>query len=139
MSRSTPSNSRIALEGVVKLLSLTPEIAVGDVRGRASVPSGTVTAGASYNAYGQITAGGISGITPFGYAGGYTDPTGFIYLVNRYYDPSTGQFLSVDPLAGITGEPYQYVNGDPLNFTDPPGAVQRTGQRQRLGFSQSVE
>ena len=58
--------------------------------------SGTITAGATYSAYGQVTSGGLSSITPFGYAGGYTDPTGLIYLINRYYDPSTGQFLSVD-------------------------------------------
>ena len=83
--------------------------------------SGAITSGASYNPYGQLTAGGVSSVTPFGYAGGYTDPTGLIYLVSRYYDPSTGQFISVDPLVGITGQPYEYVNGDPLNFIDPLG------------------
>ena len=83
--------------------------------------SGTITAGATYSAYGQVIAGGLSSITPFGYAGGYTDPTGLIYLINRYYDPSTGQFLSVDPLVGITDQPYQYAGGDPVNFTDPLG------------------
>ena len=83
--------------------------------------SGAITSGASYNPYGQLTAGGVSSVTPFGYGGGYTDPTGLIYFVNRYYDPSTGQFISVDPLVGITGQPYQYVNGDPLNFIDPLG------------------
>ena len=83
--------------------------------------SGTITAGATYSAYGQVTSGGLSSITLFGYAGGYTDPTGLIYLVNRYYDPSTGQFLSVDPLVGITDQPYQYAGGDPVNFIDPLG------------------
>ena len=82
---------------------------------------GTITAGASYDAYGNVIAGGLSSVTPFGYAGGYTDPTGLIYFVNRYYDPSTGQFLSVDPLVGITDQPYQYVGGDPVNLTDPTG------------------
>ena len=81
----------------------------------------TITAGASYDAYGQVITGGLSNVTPFGYAGGYTDPTGLIYLVNRYYDPSTGQFLSVDPLVAITGEPYAYVGGDPVNGSDPLG------------------
>jgi RHS repeat-associated protein len=33
------------------------------------------------------------------FAGGYADPTELIYLVNRYYNPATGQFTSVDPLA----------------------------------------
>ena len=83
--------------------------------------SGTITAGASYDAYGQVITGGLSNVTPFGYAGGYTDPTGLIYLVNRYYDPSTGQFLSVDPLVDLTDQPYQYVGGDPINGSDPSG------------------
>ena len=83
--------------------------------------TGTITAGASYNAYGNVVAGGLSSVTPFGYAGGYTDPTGLIYFVNRYYDPSTGQFLSVDPLVGITDQPYEYAGGDPVNGSDPLG------------------
>ena len=83
--------------------------------------SGTITAYASYDAYGNVISGGLSSVTPFGYAGGYTDPTGLIYLVNRYYDPSTGQFLSVDPLVGVTDQPYQYVGGDPVNGSDPLG------------------
>ena len=41
--------------------------------------------------------------------------------VHRYYDPTTGQFLSVDPAVSITGEPYAYVQGDPVNNSDPQG------------------
>ena len=82
-----------------------------------------------------MIAGGLSSITLFGYAGGYTDPTGLIYLVNRYYDPSTGQFLSVDPLVGITDQPYQYVGGDPLNFIDPLGLA--CWAALELGFTQA--
>lgn len=40
------------------------------------------------------TPGGLTATTPFGFAGGYTDPTDLIYLIHRYYDPSTGQFIS---------------------------------------------
>ncbi|MHB8263774.1 MAG: RHS repeat-associated core domain-containing protein, partial [Acidimicrobiales bacterium] len=83
--------------------------------------SGTMTGQASYDAYGNVIAGGLSNITPFGYAGGYTDPTGLVYLINRYYDPSTGQFVSVDPLVSLTNQPYQYVGGDPVNEVDPLG------------------
>ena len=42
-------------------------------------------------------------------------------LVHRYYDPSTGQFLSVDPLVDQTGTPYAYTGGDPVNLEDPGG------------------
>jgi hypothetical protein len=38
---------------------------------------------------------------------------------NRYYDPSTDQFLSVDPDVQETDQPYLFVNDDPLNSTDP--------------------
>jgi RHS repeat-associated protein len=41
--------------------------------------------------------------------------------VTRYYDPATGQFLSVDPLVGLTGQPYAYAGNDPINATDPTG------------------
>lgn len=37
------------------------------------------------------------------------------------YDPATAQFLSRDPLAAISGEPYSYVGDNPLNRSDPTG------------------
>ncbi|MCL4449088.1 MAG: RHS repeat-associated core domain-containing protein [Actinobacteria bacterium] len=83
--------------------------------------SGNLTGEATYNAYGNVTSGGVSSITPFSYAGGYTDPTGLIYLIHRYYDSVTGQFTSVDPLVAISGQPYVYAGGDPVNGSDPSG------------------
>ena len=47
------------------------------------------------------------------------DPRGA--CVARYYDPSTGQFLSVDPDLAETGQPYAYAGDDPVNLTDPLG------------------
>jgi len=41
--------------------------------------------------------------------------------VGRYYNPVTGQFLSVDPLVQQTEQPYEYVNGNPVNDTDALG------------------
>lgn len=43
------------------------------------------------------------------------------YLRARYYDPSTGQFLSRDPAVAATRQPYAYTNDNPLNGTDPTG------------------
>ncbi|HUY86132.1 MAG TPA: RHS repeat-associated core domain-containing protein [Acidimicrobiales bacterium] len=42
-------------------------------------------------------------------------------VINRYYDPSTGQFVSVDPLVGVTGAAYSYCGGNPSNWRDPSG------------------
>ncbi len=41
--------------------------------------------------------------------------------INRYYDPSTDSFISVDPDVQSTYQPYVFVNDDPLNGTDPLG------------------
>ena len=41
--------------------------------------------------------------------------------VHRYYDPATGQFLSMDPLVTITGAPYFYAGDNPVNGSDPTG------------------
>jgi RHS repeat-associated protein len=80
--------------------------------------NGDLTGTEDYNSYGT-TSGSIG--TPFQFSGGYSDPTGLNYLVNRYYDPATGQFLSVDPVVSITGQPYSYAGDDPVNGGDPTG------------------
>jgi RHS repeat-associated protein len=60
--------------------------------------------------------------TPIGYAGAYTDSeTGLLYLINRYYDPATGQFLTLDPDVATTHQPYVYADDDPENEVDPSG------------------
>jgi hypothetical protein len=44
-------------------------------------------------------------------------------VVGRYYDPATGQFLSVDPMVDETLEAYVYAGDDPVDSTDPIGNV----------------
>ncbi|MHB8379754.1 MAG: RHS repeat-associated core domain-containing protein [Acidimicrobiales bacterium] len=83
--------------------------------------SGTVQEKAIYSIYGSQTIQAGTKVTPFGLQGSYTDLSGLIYLVNRYYDPSTDQFLSIDPLVTSTNQPYVFTNDDPLNATDPLG------------------
>jgi len=75
---------------------------------------------ATYTAYGTRTATGTT--SAFGYAGQYTDiETGLQWLRARYYDPTTGQFLTVDPLTAATGARYAYAGGNPITGTDPSG------------------
>ncbi len=78
--------------------------------------------GYSYDPYGAVTSGNTPTADYFGFAGEYTDAeTGFEYLQARYYDPNTGEFISVDPLKDLTGQPYAYAGDDPLSATDPTG------------------
>jgi RHS repeat-associated protein len=43
----------------------------------------------------------------FGFQGSYVDSvTGLVFMLDRYYDPSTDQFISVDPDVAVTGQPY---------------------------------
>jgi RHS repeat-associated protein len=95
--------------------------ALGSVRGTVDA-TGALTASTAYDAWGNPeTPSGLTAQTPFGYAAGYTDPTGLVYLLNRYYDPATGQFLSVDPDLSKTLQPYEYAGDNPVLNTDPTG------------------
>jgi RHS repeat-associated protein len=62
--------------------------------------------------------------TPFGFVGQgqyQTDAdTGLMLLGHRYYDASTGRFLSADP-AQVGTNWYEYCDNDPLNRADPSG------------------
>ena len=83
--------------------------------------TGKVEGKCSYSAYGTPTCEGTA-TTPLGYDAQYTSQdTGLIYMRARVYDPSTAQFLSVDPLKATTGAPYYYAGDNPLNEADPTG------------------
>ncbi|HET7013040.1 MAG TPA: RHS repeat-associated core domain-containing protein [Streptosporangiaceae bacterium] len=108
---------------------------VGSVRGLVS-NAGALTASTSYDAWGNPqTTGGLTASTPFGYAGGYTDPTGLIYLINRYYDPQTGQFISVDPDLDTSLQPYAYASDNPISDSDPTGLITWFENQGRTNFN----
>lgn len=81
-------------------------------------PVGTYT----YDPYGALTDS-TGTVTPLlGFAGEYTDTeTRYTYLRARYYDPTTGQFLTRDPLEHTTGDPYNYAANNPTSYNDPTG------------------
>ncbi len=71
-----------------------------------------------YDPYGVSTeaAGPVS--SPYRYAGAaYDVGSGLTYDRARYYDPSTGRFLSKDPAGGG----YAYAGDNPVNGRDPSG------------------
>ncbi len=84
--------------------------------------SGGIVAAYSYTPYGKPTAVTGSATTPIGFAGQYTDAeSGLIYLRARYYDPTTAQFITIDPAFTTTLAPYSYANDNPINVIDPTG------------------
>jgi RHS repeat-associated protein/uncharacterized repeat protein (TIGR01451 family) len=91
--------------------------------------SGAVTDTYTYDAFGTLIA--RTGGTPndYLYAGEQFDSgLGIYYLRARYLNPAVGRFLTMDTVEGELDDPltrhlYAYVNGDPVNATDPSGHV----------------
>jgi len=54
----------------------------------------------------------------------YDQETGLHYNYFRYYDPSTGRYITSDP-TGLDGglNTYLYANANPLKYIDPTGEI----------------
>jgi RHS repeat-associated protein len=89
--------------------------------------SQSVTATKRYDAFGLQVASTGAWKSPFAYGGpwGYQedgDAYGMKLLGHRYYDPSTGRFLSRD-IARDGRSWYAYCRNNPLGFADPSGLI----------------
>ena len=89
--------------------------------------TGAVIERSEYEPYGELLNRPLADGP--GYTGHVSDQeTGLSYMQQRYYDPSLGEFLSVDPVTP-QGTPllafnrYRYANGNPYRFTDPDGRL----------------
>ncbi|WKZ79902.1 MAG: RHS repeat-associated core domain-containing protein [Fimbriimonadaceae bacterium] len=84
----------------------------------------SVTASIQYDAFGNVTSSSGTWQGPFAYGGPYgyqSDPdSGLKLLGHRYYDPSTGRFLTRDPIKDGRNW-YGYCGGNPLKWADPQG------------------
>ncbi len=104
----------------------------GDIVGIYTI-YGVKVAEYAYDAFGNCVitynnGSGIAELNPFRYRGYYYDSeTGFYYLINRYYDPTTGRFISADSLDYLDPETlgglnlFAYCLNDPIANTDPEG------------------
>ena len=100
----------------------TPSYVISDYAGVGAITSanGSINSLYSYTPYG-VKAGGGTISTPFGFQGGYDLATGLVSFIHRVYDPSTAQFLSVDPLYDETLQAYSFAGSDPMNGSDAEG------------------
>ena len=93
----------------------------GDVRYLMN-SGGVVSDTYDYDAFGNLV--GSTGTTPnvYRYQGEALDSeTGLYYMRARYYDPTVGRFLNVDPMTDQGAHPYEYAAADPVNGHDPTG------------------
>jgi len=100
--------------------------------GLGSITSLSTTAGVVgdsfvYDSYGNVTSSTGSFAQPFRFTGREWDvETGLYYYRARYYEPTTGQFLSEDPnKMGVGLSLYSYVGNSPISYDDPLGLARR--------------
>lgn len=88
--------------------------------------AGSISASRTYDAFGNDLSLSGSWASRFAYAGGFgyqQDPdSGLKLLGHRYYDSSTGRFLTRDP-AKDGRNWYAYCTGNPVCRADPTGEV----------------
>jgi RHS repeat-associated protein len=86
--------------------------------------NGAVGWSAKYSSFGEADVDASSSITNnLRFAGQYYDTeSGLHYNYNRFYDPTTGRYMSIDPI-GFNGgiNMYSYANINPINLIDPLG------------------
>jgi RHS repeat-associated protein len=84
--------------------------------------AGQITDTYDYDAFGNEV--NSTGTTPNNYlyrGEQYDADLGLYYLRARYYNPTNGRFLNVDPQASEGQRRYQYAAADPVNGMDPTG------------------
>jgi RHS repeat-associated protein len=86
-------------------------------------PDGRLVWKAAYLPYGQAQVRTSTLVNNLRFPGQYFDQEiGLHYNWNRYYNPSTGRYLSPDPIGLYGGlNFYAYVGGNPVSKTDPWG------------------
>jgi RHS repeat-associated protein len=109
---------------------------VVQIQGDSSTLNGTLVNYTDYDAYGNpiteaggaANSGGLSNYgvesatsSSFGFGASYQDQSLLNYLINRYLDAASGQFLSVDPQIQDTQNPFLYAGDSPPQFADPFG------------------
>lgn len=109
-----------------------------DVTSLITDPQGTATIAITNNTTNDLT---IRRLDPYGNPRGQatpwpgdhgflnkpTDTTGLSAIGARYYDPTVGRFISVDPIMDLSDPQqwaaYNYANNNPTTYADPTGLI----------------
>jgi RHS repeat-associated protein len=85
--------------------------------------SGAISTRYTYDPFGATSQAGSPTTNASAYTGRELDVAGLYFYRARYYKPTTGRFLSEDPLgfAGSGPNLYEYAGDSPTNFVDPSG------------------
>jgi RHS repeat-associated protein len=85
--------------------------------------STTIGAEYTYQPFGVTAVTGDDGGNAVGFTGREDDPSGLYYYRARFYSPTSGRFISKDPLGLASGDtnPYAYVFNQPTSLIDPMG------------------
>lgn len=84
--------------------------------------SQTISHSYSYDPFGKVLASTEADANPFQYVGRYGvqfETTTLTYMRARYYDPTTGRFVSEDPVWHLNL--YPYADNNPISFIDADG------------------
>ena len=98
--------------------------ASGNVCALVDAQNGQVSARYAYGPFGEPleATGPVAASNPWRFSTRYDDGTGLLYYGYRYYHPSTGRWISRDPLEEEGGlNLYGFVNNDPVNAVDAFG------------------
>jgi len=126
--------TRIELPPPSLAAELAHRFAAGDVRSRSDLAifERTVSRKLASGPLAAFEENNVKGVSQLGLklhraiefqALPFTDPaTGLVYARARWYDPSTGSFLSPDPMGfQDSSNLYAFCAGDPVNCSDPTG------------------
>ena len=105
----------------------------GNVVALVNAANGSIAANYEYGPFGELirATGPISKVNPFGWSDKTTDPeTGLVYYGYRYYNPSTGRWLSRDPIEEKGG-----VNLYEAMLNSAPNDFDRDGRDNDYGGS----
>lgn len=95
--------------------------------------TGAVGTSYQYDAFGALRSQVGSSTNEFTFTGEQVDSNGLQYLRARYYDRTTGRFLTQDPL--YVSDRYQYAASNPSNLAGPSGLFPCPGckRAKRIG------